>query len=162
MSVEKIAGAILSPILNPLSRYAFNKNQKIQIIAESFQVSRERLGFVSNPPLACTMRVQRVMLRIDGCKMSIEGGGDKFFLEDGTIIKPEIQIIDQENKTYDLEGGQCFASPDTDSDLWTVSAIGFSFQEDQKCNGKLFTEVRIRNDKPFECLQMYWYDHNPK
>jgi hypothetical protein len=113
-----------------------------RVIAHNVLVSADWLDVFPRPPLKVEHDVQHVYLAIEGCKYNSHRSLKPITLKDGTELNPEIQVLDEYGEVYNLQG------------LTVVGdLVGFSthFPRD-----RVYTEVKIRNDKPFHCSKVYW------
>jgi hypothetical protein len=132
------------------------KNRK-QIIAENIEINSVWLEISFEKPLEPNKQVQKILLAIE----NFEDRHDDFFsimikLQDGTIINPEIEIVDETGKTYRLKVASIHGN-----------AVGFSPNENLHGTYKfpkdaVYKTVRIRSDNPFFCKMIYWYDYDLK
>ncbi len=128
-----------------------------QTVAENVQVTTEWTEITSEQLLEPTKRVQKVQLLIKNYKDDIQNPDyGNITLSDGTKVKPEIEIIDENGKVYKLKEGS------RNGDL-----IGFSV--DEKSHGSpsfpkdvKYKTIRIRSDEPFQSEKIIWYDYDLK
>lgn len=107
---------------------------------------------ISNP-LKPWRQVQHVTLNVDGYSHQHDppSGPFRVTLPDGTVAKPEVQIVDERGNTLVLE-----------DDLRLGDTIGFSpqiggFPSDQK-----YVMIRLRSDVPIKVTKLGWIDMNLK
>jgi hypothetical protein len=125
---------------------------KKQTLAENIQVSSEWTEITPEKPLQGTEQIQRVMLSIEDYEsMSDDSDAGNIKLKNGTEINPEIQIVDENGKVYELR------------------AIGlrngdvvFSLEKGLLPRDVTYKNVGIRSDKPFPAREIYWYDYSFK
>ena len=130
---------------------------KKQIVAENVQITSEWLEIKAETPLKITKRVQNIELLIEGYEHDINKNDfGNIQLKDGTFVNPEVQIVDENGKTYQLKYSQ------RSGDL-----IGFSLNE--KIHGThsfpkevTYKSIRIRSDNPFLCKKIIWHDYDVK
>jgi hypothetical protein len=79
-----------------------------------------------------------------------------FRFPDGEVVLPEVQLVDQEGKIYQLG-------------IATIGdrGVGFSsFNPATHLNNlprdKVFTTVRLRSKKPFQCSKITWSGYNTR
>lgn len=134
-----------------------NSMHKKQIVAENVQITNEWTEITSENPLKPTKLVQEVQLLINGYEREI-GNPDfgHITLTDGTKITPEVEIVDENGKSYKLKDGHR-----------VDNFVGFSV--DDKIHGSFefpknvsYKIIRIRSDKPFFCEKIIWYDYDMK
>lgn len=140
-----------------LFMYSVIKMYKKQQVAENVQVTSEWFEITPEQPLKITKQVQSVQLLIEGYKHDVHKDDfGNIQLTDGTYINPEVEIVDENGKTYQLKDGR------RSGDL-----IGFS--PNKEIHGTpYFTKdvtyktIRIRSDKTFICKKIIWYDYDLK
>lgn len=71
-------------------------------------------------------------------------------LPDGSVITPEIQVIDLEGKAYDLR----FVG------MRGPQLIRFTLRG--QLDGRQYAKVRIRSEKPIRCKEIFWSNWNWK
>jgi hypothetical protein len=116
--------------------------QSYREIARNVLISADWLNISPRPPLKVKHDVQHVYLAIENYKHDRAAPLRPITLTDGTELNPEIQVLDEYGQVYNLKG------------LTVVgTVVGFStdFQSD-----RVYTEVKIRSDKPFHCTKVYW------
>jgi hypothetical protein len=137
--------------------YSLQAMHRKQTIAEHVVISSDWQEIKPAEPLEIKKQVQAVMLSIEGYESDI-GNNDfgNIKLADGTKVNPEIQIVDENGKVYQLRDGKRVGNN-----------IGFSV--DKEIHGTYafpkdvtYKAIRIRSDKPFKCSLIYWYDHDLK
>jgi hypothetical protein len=138
----------------------YNLSEK-QKIAENTQITREWLEITPKKPLKANRQVQKVLLSIKDYEETISDSLEEIELENGTIIKPEIEIIDENGKIYHLKKSSRLQS----SEFGML--IGFSLDEEKHQLESLpqnltYRSIRIRSDKPFYCKKIIWYDYDLK
>ncbi|HKQ54028.1 MAG TPA: hypothetical protein VJT74_16750 [Pyrinomonadaceae bacterium] len=69
-------------------------------------------------------------------------------LKDGTIVKPEVQLVDQYGNVFDA-GVQMAASPSDNNG----SITGYV---PRLPRDRLYTKVRVRSDKPLKVSRIFW------
>ena len=140
-----------------IGKYIISSMHKKQTIAENVQVTTEWTEITSEQLLEPTKQVQKVQLLIKNYKDDIQNPDyGNIMLSDGTKVKPEIEIIDENGKVYKLKDG----SRNGDSIGFSVdkkSHGSYSFPKDVK-----YKTIRIRSDEPFQCEKIIWYDHDMK
>lgn len=152
-----VAGFYVIPVfIDKAFEKAMNSMHKKQIVAENVQITNEWTEITSEKPLEPTKLVQEVQLLIKGYKSDI-GKPDfgNITLTDGTKIKPEVEIVDENGKSYQLKDGHR-----------VDNFVGFSV--DDKIHGSSefpknvsYKIILIRSDKPF-LRKIIWYDYDMK
>lgn len=155
--ILQVFGFIIKPLDSVLT-YLFVKRNKIRReIANNILVSPEWTKITPMPSMEIKKNLQAVLIHIEGCWRNFHE--KNFRLSDGTIIKPEVEIIDEYGNEYHLRSGRSGISPlSPDSEKWIVDYIGFYGQTPKDRN---YAQIRIRSDKPFQC-SISWYDYNLK
>lgn len=137
--------------------YSVKEMHGKQTVAENVQVTDEWSEITSEQLLEPTKQVQNVQLLIKNYKYDIQNSDfGNIKLSDGTKIKPEIEVTDENGKVYKLKESSRLG------DL-----IGFSV--DEKFHGShtfpkdvKYKTIRIRGDEPFQCEKIIWYDYDLK
>lgn len=136
---------------------AMNSMHKKQIVAENVQITNEWTEINSEKPLEPTNSIQAVQLLINGYEREV-GSPDfgNITLTDGTKISPEVEIVDENGKSYQLKDGHRVGD-----------FVGFSVDDKIHGSSKFpknvsYKTIRIRSDKPFSCEKIIWYDYDLK
>lgn len=154
-------GIVISVIfLFGISLYAFFWISVLQMyitkpIAKDVEVNSEWQRIEIKSPLQIKKQVQKISLRVDGYEQKVDSDFHVIELSDGTILRPEIRIIDENNKEYQLKG--CCRTGDS-----------VEFNLDQKITGieslpkdAKYKAVMIKSDIPFKC-DITWIDNDLK
>ncbi len=127
-----------------------------QIVATGLPVTSEWTEISPALPMKVEKQIQRLFLIIDDYRFDDLDDHWQLRLSNGIIIKPEIQILDEFGKVYDLQDGTRVGN-----------SIGFSPK--RKNTGfntfpadRTYTKIRIRSDEPFQCSKMIWSNKNLK
>jgi hypothetical protein len=137
--------------------YSLNNKYRKQTIVEDIQVTSEWIEITPDEPLETTKLVQNVQLLIEGYEHDIlKDDFGNIQLKNGTYINPEVEIVGENRKTYQLRDGQ------RSGDL-----IGFSPNKEIHGTSSFpmnikYKSIRIRSDKPFICKKVIWNDYNLK
>lgn len=137
--------------------YSVKAMHKKQTVAENIQVTSDWLEVSLEKPLKTTKQVQKVMLSIEGYKSDYRNNDfGNIKLADGTSINPEIQVVDESDKIYELRDG-----------TRTGNDVGFYPNKEihgthSFPNDVTYKTIKIRSDKPFLCKRIYWYDYDLK
>jgi hypothetical protein len=116
-------------------------------------ISSEWTEIVPKKPFHVERQIQIVVLDLDkSVDLQKEGWG--VVLSDGSVVTPEVELIDQEGNTYPLEVPSAWFSPSTG-----VKYREFSSKNDLP-KGKTFRAIRIRSDKPVRCNRIFWRCYN--
>ena len=130
-----------------------------QEIAKNIEISSEWLKFSLEPPIKVRKTHPCIQVFIEGYEMHYLNYLTKtnkfkdtaFFykpiLPDGTIINPKVQLIDEYEKTHDLEF------------MWYDYCVGFTKElpRDRK-----YTELKVYSDVPFKSYLIRWFDWESK
>jgi hypothetical protein len=65
-------------------------------------------------------------------------------LPDGSLVMPEVQVVDSEGTAHELELNRQFG---TELLVFTIP---------QELKGKEFRQVRVRSEKPVNCKEIFW------
>lgn len=152
----------LDLLINPLVKYVGGKRFKRQEIAKNVRTTPDWTEFLIEPPVKIKKQVQHISL---GIKCHHNVNQEDFFscLADGTIINPEIQIIDEFENTYKLEGRIAEVSHHKDdTDIFVAHSLGFSSYPDKLPSDKRYTKIKSRNEQPFTCPSINWVDFDLK
>lgn len=137
--------------------YSIKAMHKKQTIAENTQITSDWQEITPEQSLKSIKQVQRVMLSIEGYENDL-GKNDfgNIKLANGTNINPEIQIIDENGKIYQLKDGGRLGN---DVGFLPIEKADGIHQFPKNVSYKT---VRIRSDQPFRCKKIYWYDYDLK
>src|SRR5437762_3082691 len=133
--------------LNAIVRHGLKPRDVV--IARDIHVSQKWAEFSTVKPSHPSGSMQYIFLRIPGYKFDAFGEKFNLTLPDGTIVDPDIQVIDETSAIYDTEDGHRAGN-----------LIGFSIK--RGINGKPVprdprrVKVQIRSEKPFECSAIGW------
>ena len=152
-----VIAAVLVFVGNAYIKYSLRAMHRRETLAENVRVNSDWQEIRFEEPLKGEKQVQKVMLSIDGYEHNLHDNDfGKIRLTDGTFVNPEIQIVDENDKIYQLRDGTRLGN-----------SVGFS--PDQEIHGTYefprdvaYKSVKIRSDKPFQCSRIYWYDHDLK
>ena len=124
-------------------------------IAKSLKVSNDWIEVPIEPPLNAQHRDQSVNLRIQDIDFHA-GVTNGVKLKDGTVLNPDIDLIDENGTILTLRPSGSVSKYYVDAVFKPVS------ETDGFASGRKFTKIRIRSDIPFECQSVYWRDYDPK
>jgi hypothetical protein len=129
-------------------------------IVGSITISPDWIEIVPTEPLRPDREFQYVVLDIEPPVKSNAPQSLGLLLPDDSVVVPQIQLIDQDGKVYELNvayqrGGEKFGPPP--SRPWET---GFASHEDLP-KGRVFRAIRIRCDKPIRCARIYWRCFDP-
>lgn len=137
--------------LNHSMKAALEAMHRKEIVAENILITSDWLEITPKNPLEVTKLVQEIVLSIENYENDIHTNDFRNIkLADGTAINPEVQIVDENGKIYQLRDGTRLGN-----------LVGFT--PNQGFPRKVtFKTVRIRSDKSFRCKKIYWYDYDLK
>ena len=148
--------AVVNYSLKSINEQMENMHRR-QTIAENVHVTSEWIQIKPEKALEPMKLGQTVELLIKDYEHDIHKDDfGNIQLKDGTFIKPEVEIIDENGKVYQLED---------------VSRHGnlIGFRPNEEIHGTFsfpknvtYKAIRIRSDKPFLCKQIIWYDYDLK
>lgn len=133
----------------------------VQPIAQNVQVTSEWQQIEIAPPLKIKKQVQKISLKIEGYESKTDDSSfNNIKLSDGTILNPEIILIDENNNKYYLKDCcRTYKGSTTDS---------AEFNLNQKLTGMgdlpkdvRYKAVMIKSDIPFKC-DITWIDNDLK
>ena len=136
--------------------YSLLTRQIDREIAGNLSISSEWVEITPRPPLKARNRTQTVILYIDGYKRDIADTRSQIIMPDGTVLNPEVEVIDEYGKVYPLRIGQ-----------WLSGGVGFSRDSDPGSNSRFpqdrtYSKVRIRSAQPFKVVKVFWECYEPK
>lgn len=122
-----------------------------QIIATNISVTSQWVEIIPESPMKVNKQmIQRLFLIIDGYEFDESNDNWQLKISDGTIVEPEIQILDEYGKVYDLHNGTRIGN-----------LVGFYPKRNgDRFNGfpadRTYTKIRIRSNEPFLCSKIIW------
>ncbi|GEM_PF-6935551 len=122
-----------------------------QTLAKDIEVTSEKREITFEKPLKAKKQIQEIALSIDGYKPDMEDPDMTIKLDDGTIIEPKIELIDENNNAHQLKSsGQTFKGKEV---LVCVR------EENKSAVNTTYKAIRISCNKPFRCSD-YWQDYD--
>jgi hypothetical protein len=122
-------------------------------IAGPVTISSEWLEIVPQRPLLVERQIQMIVLDLDK-SIKLERDGWGLVLPDGSVVKPQVQVISDDGKTYDLNHPAFWWNPSTG-----VTYAEFSLLE-LLPKDRTYRQVRIRADKAVRCNRIFWRNYN--
>jgi len=123
-----------------------------QDLAGQIVISSEWTEIVPKKPFQVDRQIQMIVLDLDK-SINLQRDGFGLILPDGSVVTPEVELIDLEGKAYPL-----------DSPSEHLGDNGFKYRQFSSRNrlpdGKIFRSVRIRADKPVRCNRVFWRCYN--
>lgn len=157
--------AISAIFLFGISVYAFFWFSVLQMyiakpIAKDVEVNSEWKVIEIKTLLQIKKQVQKISLKIEGYESKTNDNSFKIKLKDGTVLNPEIILVDENNKKYQLKDCcRTYKGATTDSaefDLDQKIAGIESLPKDVK-----YKALMIKSEIPFKC-DIAWIDNDLK
>lgn len=159
-------GVVISAIfLFGISVYAFFWFSVLQMyittpIAKDVEVNSEWQEIKIKSPLQIKKQVQKISLKIEGYESKTNDNSFQIKFKDGTILNPEIILVDENNKKYQLKDCcRTYNGSTTDSAEFNldqkITRIE-SLPKDVK-----YKAILIRSDILFKC-DIIWIDNDLK
>jgi hypothetical protein len=123
-----------------------------QDLAGQVVISSEWTEIAPKKPFQVDRQIQMIVLDLDK-SINLERDGFGLVLPDGSVVTPEVELIDQEGKAYPLD------APSASLNSTGVKYRQFSSGKELP-SGKIFRAVRIRADKPVRCNRIFWRCYN--
>lgn len=122
-----------------------------QPLAGPTTITAEWLEITPKSPLRISR--QRHLLSLDLDKSIRTGTRDAGLkLPDDSIVRPQVELISDDGKTYELNKPSLFDSK-------TRGTLAY-FTSYDLTDDKTYVKVRIRSDKPFRCNRIFWRNYN--
>jgi hypothetical protein len=127
-----------------------------QTIARNVRVTSEWQEIVIDPPVSAHDRDQFIMVSAENIDFHAHNF-DGVYRTDGTVLHPEIELVDEQGVTQSLRlGGLGQGHFGVDAEF-RASENTDGFRRNRK-----FVTLRIRSDVQFDCWQIEWADYNPE
>jgi hypothetical protein len=81
-----------------------------------------------------------------------ERDGAGLVLPDGSIVRPQVELVSKDGTTYELNLPSLFIS--------NTGEILAYFSGDDLPKDKTYIKVRIRSDKAVRCNRVFWRNYN--
>ncbi|HZS46800.1 MAG TPA: hypothetical protein VFC63_17135 [Blastocatellia bacterium] len=118
-------------------------------LATNLAVSSEWIEIIPQKPLTAEKDRNDIILSIEGYLHNIHEPFHPIKMPDGTVVNPEIQIVDQDGIVYPLKFS-----------LRIGSSLGFggvpSAKWDKSVRNRVYVKVRIRCDEPITLSKVFW------
>jgi hypothetical protein len=135
--------------------YSVKTMHTSRTLAENVQISSEPTEISPEKPLEGKKGVQQIALLIDGYKPDIKDEDRHIKLADGTVVNPEIELVDENNNVHPLKiSGRTFSENEVQVRFSGIDQL--SVPRDLS-----YKSVRIRSDEQFRC-SVYWKDYDLK
>lgn len=133
--------------------YAVKATHISQLLAKEVEITSDKLEITPETPLKPNKQIQEIALSIDGYKPDIGNQDWTIKLNDGTIIEPKIELVDENNNIHPLKViGQSFKAEE----------VLVRFREvNEPSKNITYKLIRISSDKSFRC-SVYWKDYDLK
>jgi hypothetical protein len=135
--------------------YGFFRPYQDREIMGSATISSSWLEIVPKEPLRAEQVVQQVVLYV---RKPVKQARDSWelILPDGSQTIPEVELVDQDGRTYYLTEPSAIASPGSDE------AFQRGFGAWQLPKDKVYRLVRLRSDKPIPVSKIVWRSYDPQ
>lgn len=110
------------------------------------------LEIVPKSPLRVERQRHMVALELDK-SIQTENDGSGLVLPDGSVVRPQVELVDEDGETYELNVRSLFISPSKGKTLAYFS--GRDLPTD-----KSYVKVRIRSNKSVRCQRIFWRNYN--
>ena len=124
-----------------------------QTLAKDIEITSDKVEIIAETPLKAKKQIQEIALSIDGYKPDISNHDSTIKLNNGTVIEPKIELVDENNDVHQLKViGQSF----------NADGVLVRFREINEPSKHIsYKAVRISSYKPFRC-DVYWKDYDLK
>jgi hypothetical protein len=146
--------------ISEISNWLIKKMYDSEIVGENILITSDWTEILPQQPLKIKKRFQRISMRIL-CEQNLDQEENIWFLEDGTVINPQVEIVDEFGNTYELEGGQAGVIP-KNSEIIVASSLGFSCKSGGLPENRTYTKIRVRNNQTFLCPKIIWLNYEMK
>ena len=157
-SLTEILRAPLDWVTRPFVERAMRRMHTYLEIANDAFITTEWVEFEPVESMRFERRYQEVYVSLRDCRMHTEKEG--LILPDGTVVNPEVQIVDEFGEKHPLYRGSYGVMPvGGNSELLRVNRAGYSgnLPRDRE-----YRSVLVRSDKPFRCSKIVWHNYNLK
>jgi hypothetical protein len=159
------AALVIAICVGLVASFIYSLNDVNRVIAENVTTSSDWLEITPTPSLKPSKQTQYITLDVEGAKRSVNPDGSsgyeikdwsKIELLDGTLISPDVQLVDEYGNTYSLRASMDdYAGKGFTADF--NPSTGSNFPKD-----RAYRSVRIRSDKPIRCKRIIWHCHTGK
>ncbi len=122
-----------------------------QELAGPTTTTSQWLEIVPESPLRVERQRHMIALALDK-SIRTEPKGSGLLLTDGSIVRPQVELVGTDNKTYQLNVPSLF--------LLNTGEILAYFSSEDLPNDKTYIKVRIRSDRPVRCNRIFWRNYN--
>ena len=140
---------LVIPITSRL--YRWHNPYLDQELAGPTTTASQWLEIVPESPLRVERQRHLIALDLDK-SIHTEQGGSLLVLPDGSIVRPQVELVGKDGKTYELNVPSLF--------LTNTGELLAYFSGDDLPNDKTYIKVRIRSDRPVPCNRIFWRNYN--
>lgn len=120
----------------------YSAKPSYQVVAKDVEITTEWTDLTMTAPMKAEQDRQMIVLSGNG----LDTRSFEAVLPDGTVVKPEIQIIDDQGSVYDTRlSTMNYRGPGFGP------AKGLAFPKD-----RTYVKLRVRSDIPFKITKIYW------
>ena len=101
-------------------------------------------------PLKVSRQRHMVALDLDS-SIRTETNGAGLILPDGSVVRPEVELVSKAGKKYELNLPSLFVS--------NTETLAY-FSGENLPTDQTYVTVRIRSDKPVRCKRIFWRNYN--
>jgi hypothetical protein len=136
-----------------------NKIPKARQFAEKIELDSTWKEINVNPPLEAKTEIQVVGLKIENVKGRVSNGTEKLLLQDGSEILIEVQLIDENNQSFDLYPVGIGKYVEFGLKAKGQNKNGKAVGETAFRLGSQFPKIKIRSDKKVFVETAVWDDY---
>lgn len=105
------------------------------------------------PKAPLKVKRQRHLIALDLDKsIRTEEEGSGLVLPDNSVVRPQVELVGNDGKTYELNVPSFFFS--------NTGEILTYFSEHDLPTDQTYIKVRIRSDRPVRCNRIFWRNYN--
>lgn len=147
-----IIGLALAVFISIKVYRVFNPNLDREI-SGAVTITAEWLEIRPEDPLRPEREIHQVVLDVEK-PVTAQTNSWGLVLPDGSVVTPEVQLIDESSNVYSL------TEPSFNTNSSTgLTLRGFSLRNLPK--DRLYTKVRVRSSKPIRVSRILWRSYNP-
>jgi len=122
-----------------------------QELAGPTTTTSQWLEITPRSPLKVERQRHLVALELDK-SVHTEDGGSGLVLPDGSVVRPQVELIDQDGESHELNVASLFLS--------NQGEILAYFSANNLPEEKTYIKVRIRSTRPIHCNRIFWRNYN--
>lgn len=122
-----------------------------QELAGTTTTGSQWLEIVPKSPLRVERQRHMIALDLDR-SINAEREGSGLVLPDGSIVRPQVELVGQDGTIYELNKPSFFLS--------NTGEILAYFSGSDLPSDKAYIKVRIRSDRPVRCNRIFWRNYN--